>query len=209
MRTAHEQVFFDVADQLTCWIGVREPNPLSDRWIDWPGGVPKPLECRAKTADNPLFRFSGLVVDPTLCPEGFKDVGAATATWNNNFLQAGHLPPAFTCCEHEPERGLVRLWGSLLFADFDLMAICRATENGDFLFTSHAEQSELFEGDQGVQATVNEGLGVPMIQHGAEMMYDEGVGGRELEDVLWFGPGRRFNRWPSSMPGPHGPGGGH
>ena len=201
MRTAHEQVFFDVADQLTCWIGVREPNPLSDRWIDWPGGVPKPLECRAKTADNPLFRFSGLVVDPTLCPEGFKDVGGATATWNDNFLEAGRLPPAFTRGEHEPERGLVRLRGSLLFADYDLMAICRATEDGDFLITSEGFQGE-------VQATINDGLGVPRIQHGAEMMYKK-VGARELEDVLWFGPGRRFNVWPSSMPRPHEEGGGH
>jgi hypothetical protein len=199
MRSEHKQVFFDVAQQLTCWIGLREPNPLSDKWIGRPGAVPKDEACKAKTADNSAFRFAGLVVDPTRCPQGFKrtTLAAATATWKNKFLHGGRLPAGFTCVEGGPESGLVKLRGSYLFADFDLMAINRSTENGDFVPTSIGEQTQLF---RAVKPALNRGLRVPMIQHGAEMMWRGGVGGRESEYVLWFGPGRRFNRWPSSMP---------
>ena len=54
-------------------------------------------------------------------------VAAATATWTNNFLQGGRLPIGFTCVDDGPERGVVKLRGSFLFADFDLMAINRAS----------------------------------------------------------------------------------
>ena len=47
-------------------------------------------------------------------------------------------------------------------------------------------------------------LGIPMVQHGTEFMYDKGVGGRAFEWVLWFGPKRRFERGPSSMPSAKG-----
>lgn len=208
MRNEHQQVFFHVAQQLTCWIGLREPNPFADKWIGLPGGIPKVLECKARTADNPSFWFAGLVVDPTRSPDGFTPatLAAATATWKNKFLQAGRLPAGFTCVEDGQERGLVKLRGSHLFADFDLMAVNRATESGDFLPTSQLEQTKLYEA---AKIDLNRGFQVPMIQHGAEMMWEGGVGGRESEFVLWFGPGRQFNRWPSSMPGPHTRGGGH
>ena len=39
-----------------------------------------------------------------------------------------------------------------------------------------------------------------MVQYPTEFMWDQGVGAREFEYVLWFGPGRRFNRGASSMP---------
>lgn len=199
MRSDHKAVFFEVAQRFTCWIGLREPNPLSDKWIGRPGGIPKDEKCKAKTADNPIFRFAGLVVNPILSPEAFKPAtrSAATATWKNDFLQGGRLPPGFTCVQDGPEKGLVKLRGACIFADFDLMAIVRSSESGDFLLTSQVEQRRLFDA---VKPALNRGLRVPMIQHGAEMMWREGVGGRESEFVLWFGPGRRFNRWPSSMP---------
>jgi hypothetical protein len=198
MLSQHKVVFFDVAQRLTCWIGLREPNPLSDRWIGRPGGVPKGETCKAKTADNQAFRYAGLVVDPTRCPEAFKpaSLAAATSTWNQ-FSRGGRLPPEFTCVEDGPEKGLVKLRGSYIFADYDLMAVNRAGEGGGFLTTSQLEQRRLFEA---VKPALNRGLRVPMIQHGPEMMWQQGVGGREFEYVLWFGPGRRFNRWPSSMP---------
>ena len=43
MRRDHMDVFFKVAEQFECWIGVREPNPLADKWIGKSGYVPKGL----------------------------------------------------------------------------------------------------------------------------------------------------------------------
>ena len=51
-----------------------------------------------------------------------------------------------------------------------------------------------------VEPKLNVALSVPMIQHGTEFMYPDGVGARESEFVVWFGPGHRAHRWPSSMP---------
>ena len=99
--------------------------------------------------------------------------------------------------EGGPEAGLLKLNGSFIYADFDLMALLRSNEQGEFLETSQAEQRQLF---QNVAPALNRGLRAPMIQHGAEFMWNKGVGARESEFVLWFGPGRSFQRSPSSMP---------
>lgn len=199
MRQQHKDVLFDVAQQFTCWIGLREPNELSDKWIGLAGHAPKGLDCKAKTADNPSFRFAGLVVDPILCPEAFTrdTLAAAVETWNDKFLKHGHLPPGFTCVRTGPERGVVKRNGRGIFADFDLMNIGRSNENGDHLFTTNAEEEELYKL---VKPALDRGFGLPLVQHGSEFMYRKGVGAREFEYVLWFGPGRRLKRQPSSMP---------
>jgi hypothetical protein len=198
MRRDHMEVFFKVAEQCTCWIGVREPNPLADKWIGKPGYIPKGLNCKAKTSDNPVFRFAGLVVDPTARPEAFTKETLADAqdTWQKKFLKGGRIPPEFSCVQAGPERGLVKMAGSAIFADYDLMAISRSNSRGDMLFTNNAQEKELFAK---VEPLVRQGLGIAMIQHPTEFLY-EGLGARALEWVLWFGPGHRFNRSPSSMP---------
>jgi hypothetical protein len=191
-------VFYKAAEECTCWIGVREPNPLSDKWIGRAGYVPKGVNCKAKTSDNPTFALAGLIVDPTMRPEAFKRETLATAvdTWNK-FLVGDRLPGGFTCVATGPERGLVKYHGAAIFADYDLMAISRSNEKGEMLFTTPAQQEELFAK---VEPLLRQGLRVPMIQHGTEFMWAGGVGAREFEWVLWFGPGRRLNRGPSSMP---------
>ena len=199
MIEKHKEVFFQVAQKNTCWIALREPNPLSDQWIGTPATIPKSMDCKAKTADNPAYRFAGLVVDPTVCPQGFKKqtLGEATHTWNEKFLLANRLPGSFSIVDRGSEKGIVRKNGARIFADFDLMLINRANEKGEIIFTSEEEQEILFAS---VQPAINLGLGVPMIQHGAEFMWKGGVGARESELVFFFGPGRRFKVEQSSMP---------
>ncbi|MEQ1764735.1 MAG: hypothetical protein ABL984_16520 [Pyrinomonadaceae bacterium] len=199
MKENHKNVFFAAAQQFTCWIGLREPNELSAKWIGQPRYVPKMEECKAKSADNASHRFGGLVVDPTICPEAFTatSLQAAIRTWQQKFLKGNNLPPGFFRAENGPEKGLVKFNGSAIYADFDLMAINRSNLNGDFLTTSQNEQKELFAK---VAPMLNQGLGAKLIQHGAEFMWDKGLGARESEFVLWFGPGRRFRQTMSSMP---------
>jgi hypothetical protein len=121
----------------------------------------------------------------------------AVRTWQQKFLFGGRLPNGFTAVAGGPEMGLVKHNGSAIYADFDLMAINRSNDLGDFLPTSELEQKQLFAQ---VEPVLNRGLGARLIQHGAEFMWDKGVGARESEFVLWFGPGNRFRQTMSSMP---------
>jgi hypothetical protein len=207
MRPDHRRVFWEVArgvlldgQTLPCWIGVREPNPLADRWIGLPGYAPKSLKCKAKTADNDRFAYAGLVTDPHARPEAFLDRtrSEAIATWGK-FAPGGHLPAGFTCDADGETRGLVRQQSNqcLIFADYDLMSVVVSNAQGEFLETSDDLEERL---GAEVERRVNAALGVPMVQHGPEFAYREGVGARERENVLWFGPGRRMQVWPSSMP---------
>ena len=199
MQEKHKNVFFSAADKFTCWIGLREPNELSGKWIGLPNHEPKGETCKAKSADNGNHRFGGLVVDPVLCPEAFRpdSLPAAIKTWKQKFLIGGRLPDGFARAEHGMERGLLKHNGNAIYADFDLMAINRSNFQGDFLPTSLSEQQSLFAS---VEPVLNLGLGAKLIQHGAEFMWDKGLGARESEWVLWFGPGRRFRQVMSSMP---------
>ena len=67
MRPTDKRVFLDAARQLQLWILVRRTNPASLRYIGLPGYLPKPIDCKAKTADlnQGRYRVAGLVVDPT------------------------------------------------------------------------------------------------------------------------------------------------
>lgn len=78
MEAKHREAFFKVADDLQCWVGVREPNLFAGRWIGKPRCGPKPKSCEAKTADNRAHPFAGLVVNPVNCPQAFQADSAAT-----------------------------------------------------------------------------------------------------------------------------------
>jgi hypothetical protein len=73
------------------------------------------------------------------------------------------------------------------------MAISWSNERGEMLFTDQAQQAELYAK---VEPLLRQGLGVPMVQHPTEFMWDKGVGAREFEYVLWFGPGRPVQSQP-------------
>ena len=217
MRESHRQIFHQVAQELQCWIGVREPNPLADKWMGTNGCVPKMSRCKAKTADNADFQYAGLVVDPTICEEAFKatSLQAALNSWRKLLIplmqfktgrelviprpgqERSCLPVGFTKIETGPQQGLVQFNDSFIHSDYDLMAVNRSNESGEFLQTSRSEQAALYEK---AGPMLNRGLGTPMVQHGPELDWDQGVGAKEFEMIFWFGPGNRFNCQPSSMP---------
>lgn len=199
MDSDDREVFFDAADQFTCWIGVREPNPDSATWAAHPDVIPKPMECKAKTADHPDSEFKGLVMDPTKRADAFRpeSVDGAVRTWTEKFLQNGEVPPGFTVEENGDEMGLVRCNGAKIMADYDLMTICRSNERGEFVYTTREELEDLA---RRVENFINRILPKPMIQHGPEFLYMEGVGARASEIILWFGPDHRMMTGPSSMP---------
>jgi len=197
MEAKHREAFFQAADQLQCWIGVREPNPLAGRWMGAPRCAPKPQSCQAKTADNPTHPLAGLVVNPNVREEAFQNLIDAKAIWNSWIgKNRKQMPFGYSETSDGREAGLVRLSGNALYSDFDLMAIVRSNEQGEFLVTSTAEQREAYVK---VRRSVNKTLGIPMVQHGPEMDYTKGVGAKPFERVLWFGPGHRVAVHPSYM----------
>ena len=193
-ESQYKQVFFDVAHKYTCWIGLRDPNPLSIPWVGRAGYAPKPETCKAKSADKEGHKYAGLVVNPLSCAQAFtgRTLQLAVDTWNHKFAVGGRVPAPYKL-----DGDLVKLNNNAIHADFDLMAIVRSNSHGDFIHTPQMFQEELF---RAIKPELNRGLGSPMIQHGAEFMWTGGLGARGSEWVLWFGPGRRFRQAMSSMP---------
>lgn len=142
MKTEHKEIFFKAANQFNCWIGLREPNKLADKWIAKPGFSPKGLNCKAKTADNEIHKLSGLVVNPFLCPDAFKSatLNEAKEKWTTKFFLNGKPPIGFVCIETGQDRGLVKYLNNALYADFDLMSLTSSDEIGGMVFTDEQSQ---------------------------------------------------------------------
>lgn len=99
MYFEHIPVFLEASQRLGLFILVRRTNPESIKFIGYPGFVPKPLECKPKTAktdatvslpDGKAVKSAcaGLVVDPRLVgSSAFNGNGVqhqkAIATWDN------------------------------------------------------------------------------------------------------------------------------
>jgi hypothetical protein len=190
MLNQHKKIFFDAAERYQCIIGLREPNELADKWIGKPMYTPKGEYIKAKTADNSGHRFGGLVVNPFVCPEAFKDPAKAKRKWSDFAVrtQISTSPGGWFYVDKD---GLLREHGEAIHADFDLMYICKAGKSGELQFTTREESRALF---RPVQTFINMQIGSPMIQHGPEFDWDEGIGAKEEEWILSFGPSRKFNQ---------------
>jgi hypothetical protein len=92
------------------------------------------------------------------------------------------------------EKGLLRVYGKAIHADYDLMVISPMEDE----FGSHEisrdvdlkkPKSKAYRRDvhlyRKVATAINTRLVVQMIQHGSEFMYD-GLGAKEKERIFWF-----------------------
>jgi len=194
MLQPHKDIFFFAANTFNCWIGLREPNELSDPWIGKQGYTSKSMTCKAKSADNPSSKLTaGLVVNPVIRPEAFLDESLSVAKKKWEEFSNGGLPSGYIC----DEKGFVRYHGLKIHADFDLMTVTEATEVGKMENTSNKRAKNL---RKHVAVLVNNKIGCKMIQHGSEFEWKGGVGARESEQVYFFGPNRQFKVAMSSMP---------
>jgi hypothetical protein len=197
MIPEHISAFQYVARTLDCWIDLREPNLLSDKYISSPGYLPKFQTITAKTANNPAFRFAGLVVNPLLCPEAFKPqtLSRAVMSWNK-FTRHITFGNAYSCPEKGYDKGVLKYHGSPIHADYDLLSVVPADKDGKRIPTGYDTQATLFAL---VKERLNALLKKEMIQHGTEMMYQTGIGAAEKEDIFLFGPRGELRSNPSSM----------
>lgn len=183
MRPSDRIVFLDAARTFQLWILVRRTNSASLKFIGLPGFVPKPIECKAKTADKdaPGFQLAGLVADPTRCPAAFSPAKLAKALqiWNGEFshqTQIGHPGSAWGVVTSHSDRhfGAATYHGNFLHGDYDLYDIIdpeQASRNLASVETLNGQPHMRGPNFYKVQHFVNGKIGVPMVQHGGEMQY--------------------------------------
>lgn len=196
MRPQDERVFEEAARTIGVWILVRRTKPAALAYIGLPGYVPKPIHCKAKTADRDLApqKLAGLVTSLRIHPRAFDLAGAARAAcedlWAN--FEREHLHPGspFTLDTNRASRhyGCVQLNGKYIHADYDLYDIIlpeQAFRNlaavEQMLGQAHRRGPKFFE----VRNFINRRIGVEMIQHGGSAQYEDHSG----QSIDLFGPG--------------------
>ena len=196
IRAEDQTVFAQVAEQMKVWILVRGTNKASLKFIGKPGYSPKPVECKAKTADQGGEK-AGLVVCPILDPDAFskgKKTEKALAAWADfagkqwsQSTPVTGLPAGF---DIETARtayyGCVRKNGKYLHGDYDLYDVIdpedptggRRVEkliNGvAVLYTAKSLAAHL-----ALNARFRETCNANLVQHGDQLSY-----GTHTDDLI-------------------------
>ena len=191
MRTPDKQIFLAAARNFQVWILVRRTNPASLEYIGKPGFVPKPIHCKAKTADKDIGsqQLAGLVIDPSGREAAFKPerVQDALKCWKDTQQLLGTV---FTVDQaaSSRHRGCLMWQKSYVHGDYDMydiIDIAQAHRNlaavEVLLGKPHRRGAKVLE----VQEFVNSRIGSPMLQHGADAQF---LSEHRAEPVDAFGP---------------------
>lgn len=130
IRAEDQTIFAQVAEQMQVWILVRGTNKASLKFIGKSGYAPKPVDCKAKTADLGGEK-AGLVVCPILDPAAFSEgtkTEKALAAWDEfagkSWSLGSPLPTKRVGFDIETAKnsyyGCVRKNGNYLHGDYDL-----------------------------------------------------------------------------------------
>ena len=169
IRPEDKDVFAAAALAIGVYILVRGTNEASLKYIPDPLCIPKPIDCKAKTADEgPL---AGLVVDPIENPAAFSRGRRKAA---KKWIKV--LPLRYTVERDKASayHGCVQLGGKRVHGDYDLKGIVLPGQ--EFRVLSLVTESLGQDARRGpkfyeVQEFVNSAIGKPMVQHGAEDEY--------------------------------------
>jgi hypothetical protein len=217
MRQQDIPHFLAAAREFHAWILVRRTNEASLQYIGKPGFTPKPIDCKAKTADFGLN--AGLVVQPSANGREFqgKRAGEAQEEWIKFAQPLGFLSKSNVVAlryriddEKGTRPGAVQYRGAdtgnqwcYLHGDYDLYDIIPVEEDG----TSKANLAVVGEKAgqlhnyghyfDRVAQFLNSRIGVPMIQHAGHIQY-----GQHLNDdkVDAFGPSGERICFPRDYP---------
>src|SRR6266849_1709034 len=137
MRPQDERVFAEAAKKFQVWLVVRQTNPASWKYIGLSRYFPKPITCKAKTADidsfpgsGPRARYdtAGLVVDPTIHKSVFGGDKASKTLglWNDFKTEYLDSKGSDYAVDRDPKSrhyGCVQYKGKYLHGDYDLYDI--------------------------------------------------------------------------------------
>jgi len=202
MRPQDKQVFAEAAKKFKVWLVVRQTNPASFKYIGLPKYFPKPITCKAKTADTDSFpggrggrsRYdtAGLVADPTLHRNAFGGEKAAKAIgiWNNfksDYLDSRASDYSVDGDPKSRHYGCVCYKGKYLHGDYDLYdIIVTGHENANLAVVGARDGVPDFRTARQfpVEEFVNGRIGAEMVHHGGQFQYSS-----HTSDVVEiFGP---------------------
>lgn len=177
MRPQDKTVFLEAARLFQAWILVRRTNPASLEYIGLRGYTPKPIDCKAKTADisAPPYLITGLVIDPRIHPKAFdasKQEDALHA-WAAMQTLVGHkyIVDEDTQSKHY---GCLMLNGCYIHGDYDLydvVDILQPRRNLGLVTTLDGQPHTRAPRFYALQDFINAKLGTPMIQHSGNAQY--------------------------------------
>jgi hypothetical protein len=190
MPPQDKEIFQKAARQFQVWILVRRTNRASLEYVTRAGYTPKPIDCKAKTADSdiPPYKLAGLVVDPTIHPKAFRPDKAAEARdcWVAMKPIIGTLYKVDTNVKSK-HYGCLQLQGSYIHADYDLydvIDITQAHRNLAAVETMLGQPHRRGAKVLSVQEFINSRIGSRMIQHGGEAQYTD----HTEQSIDAFGP---------------------
>ncbi len=203
MREDDKKVFGFAARAFNAWILVRDTNPSSLKYIGRKGFAPKPIDCKAKTADSGenaglVVAFDAVFLEKPYAP---KKVKKAAKSWNE-FAQSQGAHDSISLnringrykvdLNKQTKRyGCVMLrapqgW-CYIHGDYDLKDIIPEENSRQNVALRHRLYGQQHMRDpllSQVQEFVNSRIGVDMVQHGAEAQY----AGHTDDIILVFSP---------------------
>ena len=179
MRSQDRMVFAACAVALRYWILVRRTNPESLKYIGMKGFVPKPIDCKPKTADK--GDHAGLVVCPEIEKEAFNDEKAPDALkyWKEFRTSVLADKGRSYSIDENPESpwyGCVLLGYDKIYGDYDLYDVvdpAQARRNFAIVDTMHGQLHMRSPYMYKVMQWINDRIGAPVVQHSGEAQYKD------------------------------------
>ena len=188
IRAQDKEKFAKAAEKVGVWILVRGANRSSLDYIGRGDATPKPIDCKAKTAQ--LGPNAGLVVSPEVAPQAFRDPAEAKRSWKEKYNPLVFSPQKthYAIESTGPRQGCVKRDGKYIYGDYDLKAVVVPGHESATvaLVTELRGVQNVRRGPKfyEVQREVNTAIGVEMVQHGA----DDEFTGHADETIFVFGP---------------------
>lgn len=198
IRQCDEVIFAQVAKDEKVWILVRATNVHSLRYIGKTGFLPKPVDCKAKTADQGGAK-AGLVVSPLVDRSAFSGseedpssrCGKARVEWAKfvGGTPTIHSPlPAGYSIQMTPGplSGCLMLNGNYLYGDYDLYDVIDPNDPlGSERLIKRVRDKDVSYSPKSlrVQQALNAKFPARMVQHGDQLSFDE-----HTEDLIYAFP---------------------
>jgi hypothetical protein len=199
MRDGDKWIFKDAAKEYNVAILVRDTNAASLKYVGMQGFCPKPLDCKAKTADmgtnqGLVVAFDAVHLELTYKPDKIlpaksewkKFLGSQNARRSSDLNETSRrfsvdLDPKsdrFGCIMAKDKLGSAQY----IHGDYDLKDIIPAdqpSQNTAIFLRLHGQKHMRDPNFSKVQFFVNQRIGVDMLQHGGEAQYS-----KHVDDVI-------------------------
>lgn len=190
IREIDKPKFAAAAQHIGVWILVRGTNKKSIDYIGKTGFTPKPIDCKAKTAQQGFN--AGLVVNPYEAQGAFPpdQIPELKRKWDREYNPLAFSPRKdhYSIERTGQRQGCVKLDGKYIYGDYDLKAIV-VPGHESAIVALVTEVQGVQNARRGpkfyeVQREVNNAIGVEMVQHGA----DDEFTGHAGETIFVFSP---------------------